>query len=210
MYLFENYFSDKMYGFKYGGYLYGLKEETKINIWDNLNNCNILYDWQAIVRHPSKPLYAPLERALVDFDKEFVTPKFAHPKIFVLTVKEFTCKQNYIPGTIPTELPSTTNTSPAKKTTELKTSSLTLLLSLKCFGFKNLILPWVLNNHLVIVKTKNGFEFDMQVRINARTPGKTKEWNWFIIEFIPEKMYQSIIYFYYNNAGTLFVHNGFN
>ena len=30
MYLFENYFSDKMYGFKYGGYLYGLKEETKL------------------------------------------------------------------------------------------------------------------------------------------------------------------------------------
>ena len=45
MYLFENYFSDKMYGFKYGGYLYGLKEETKINIWDNLNDFNILYDW---------------------------------------------------------------------------------------------------------------------------------------------------------------------
>ena len=85
------------------------------------------------------------------------------------------------------ELPSTTNTSPTKKTTELKTSSLTLLRSLKCFGFKNLILPWVFNNHLVIVKNKNGFQFDIQVGIDVRTSGKTKEWNWFIIEFIPEK-----------------------
>lgn len=163
--------------------------------------------WWGMTRRPTNPFFAPFE--IVSVNNYTVKPEFLHPKIYGENVVGSYCKPFYIAEThLPTTagLPTTTEltTSTTKQPTTIP------LPAWHCQGYKNVHFSWVFSNYLVVIKTEGDFNFDMEVSINQKASGTNGKWSWFIVRFIPETFYKSLLHFYHNNEATLFIHKSFN
>lgn len=123
---------------------------------------------------------------------------------------EPSCETFYIESAepVPTTAISTTSSSTSKKI-----NLITLAPSWQCKGCENIILPPLISNHIAVVKTKNDFIFDIEIKIYPDSSGIIdKNWNWFLVEFYPDRLYQSILHFFYNNDNqdSLLIYEGFN